>query len=639
MADFSPAPDFKQGFYRRRLPRAWLLFWIFLALIFCGSQGAAQEAKEKVAAIVVDAKAPVTVLNPLLFGQNLLFAGNGLWSDRINAVDPEGVKLVKPLAPTNLRFPGGGVSDQYFWEDGLGHRTTAPVSPGDISIPLDATPAWDNVLKARIMAPGSNSWGEPFNFQKVAGNRLQGVIGLKRSYPQGSMVRLERRPGQPDWFSHTFGILEFLKVTRSLGAQAIITVNYGTGLDREGRMTTGASLSQKVKRAAALVALVNGNAGDSRPLGKDEEGHDWRTVGYWASQRAVLGHLQPFRVRYWEVGNEVSDQSETGFTDAARYASDFVAFVKGMKEVDPAIKVGAVGLNFPRGKGDADRVREWNPTVLQTTGHYLDFFILHPYYPASGTGKDLYNTRTWFAAVMAGTHQAMLNLREIRSIIKATVPPGREVGLAITEYGIWPVASKDARDYSNLAAALYDADLLMHLIREGADLGIILAASWNLHGNNPTAAISYNWNTGARVLRPQYYALELLVKNVEPQILKTQVQAPVFATTLMGNVKPRADIPLLTALASRSQDRSRLTLLVLNRSLTAPIQAAIRFQGFTPRPRATVQTLGGSNPGDHNEDKAPTVSPMAGALDFAAPEFPFTFQPHSLTVLTFQAQP
>jgi alpha-L-arabinofuranosidase len=639
LENLSPASVCQQGLYRPHLSRVWLLLWIFLAFMSWASQAPAQEAAEKAATIVVDAGTPATVLNPLLFGQNLLFAGNGLWNPRINGLDPGGVKLVKPLAPTNIRFPGGGVSDQYFWEDGLGYRTTAAVSPGDTSIPLDGTPAWDNVLKARIMAPGSGSWGAPFNFLKVEGNRLVGVIGLKRSYPRGSMVRLERRPGQPDWFSHTYGILEFLQATRSLGAQAIITVNYGTGLDREGRITTSASLSQRVKRAAALVALVNGNPGDSQPLGKDEEGHDWRTVGYWAGQRAALGHAQPFGVRYWEVGNEVSDKSETGFTDAARYASDFVSFAKGMKGVDPAIKLGAVGLNFPRGKGDADRVREWNPTVLKTAGNYLDFFILHPYYPAAGKGKALYNSRAWFTAVMAGTHQAMANLREIRSVIKATVPPGRQVGLAITEYGIWPVASKDARDYSNLAAALYDADLLMHLIREGADLGIILAASWNLHGNNSTAAIRYNWSTGTRVLRPQYYALELLVKNVKSQILPTQVKAPVFSTPLMGNVKPRANIPLLGALASRSQDRSRLTLVVINRSLDSPIRTAIRFQGFTPRPRATVRTLAGNSAGEHNENKPPAVMPLAGALDFAAPEFPFTFKPHSLTVLTFQARP
>ncbi len=609
-------------------------------MVTCSSlQAAAQDTAEKAATIVVEAGTPATVLNPLLFGQNLLFAGNGLWNAATGALDPAGVKLVKDLAPTIIRFPGGSAADQYFWEDGLGYRTTAPAAPGTTTISLDGAPAWDEITEARILAAGAAAWGDPFHFLKAEGNRLVGAIGLKKSYSPGATVRLERRSGQPDWFSNTFGILEFLRAIKSLGAQAIITVNYGTGLDKEGRLSTSASLSQRVKRAAALVAFVNGNPGDSRSLGVDEEGRDWRTVGYWAARRGSLGHPEPWHIRYWEVGNEVSDKTETGFTDAARYAADLPVFARAMKEVDPAIKVGAVGVNFPRGKGDADRIKEWNPTVLKTAGSCLDFFILHPYYPASGKDRTIYSSRAWFTAVMAGGEQAMANLREIRSLINASVPPGRQVGLAISEYGIWPVASKDARDYSNLAAALYDADLLMHLIREGTDLGVILAAAWNLHGNNPTAAIAYNWSTGGRTLRPQYYAQELLVKSVQPEILQTQVTAPVFSTPLMGNVKPRNNIPLLTALASRSQDRRRLTLLVINRSLDAPIRAAIRLQDFTPQARAAVHTLGGKSAGDNNEDNPPAIIPLSGALDYAAPEFPFTFKPHSLTVLEFQARP
>ena len=44
---------------------------------------------------------------------------------------------------------------------------------------------------------------------------------------------------------------------------------------------------------------------------------------------------------YWEVGNEVYDQNEIGFTSARRYAQDFVAFAKAMKGVDPHIQAWA----------------------------------------------------------------------------------------------------------------------------------------------------------------------------------------------------------------------------------------------------------------------------------------------------------
>jgi len=598
---------------------------------------AAQEVAEKAGVIAVDAAGPSTSLNPLLFGQNVLFAGQGFWNPKTDNWEPEALALAKRLAPSIIRFPGGGVSDFYFWEDGLGYRTTEAVLGRAPAIALEAAPPWEMVNRARIKAPGSNTWADPFTFMLVK-NRLSGITGLQGAFPAGSVVRLERRPGQPEWFSHTYGALEFLKSVRSLGAQAIITVNYGTGLTREGGISANASLSQKVKRAAAWVALVNGSPGDTRPLGTDEEGNDWRTVGYWATRRASLGHPEPFRVQYWEVGNEVYSKDESGFVPADRYGRDFLAFAREMKAVDPAVKLGAVGLTFPpRGRGDADARTEWNPEVLKLAGEQMDFFIVHPYYPGGGQSKGFYKSANWFTGVMAGTAQAMADLGEIRSIINAAVP-GRQVGLAATEYGIWPIASQDARDYSNLARALYDTDLLLGMIKEASNLGIILANAWNLHGSNQTAYIGYNWNTGKRHLRPQYYAQELLVKNIQPRILETKVTSPDFATAQVFNVLSRTKIPALAALASLSQDKSRLTLFVINRSLTAAVKTTIRIQGFTPKPRAAVRTLGGSSAGDHNEDAAPAAIPLEGALDYAAPEFPYTFKAHSLTVLELQLQ-
>ena len=72
-------------------------------------------------------------------------------------------------------------------------------------------------------------------------------------------------------------------------------------------------------------------------------------------------------------------------------------------------------------------------------------------------------------------------------LLRPTALPGKPIGIAITEYGIWPAASQDPRDYANLARAIYDADLLLGLLQNSSELGITLATAWNLHGSNPTA--------------------------------------------------------------------------------------------------------------------------------------------------------
>jgi alpha-L-arabinofuranosidase len=232
----------------------------------------------------------------------------------------------------------------------------------------------------------------------------------------------------------------------------------------------------------------------------------------------------------------------------------------------------------------------------------------------------------------------MADLREIREVIAANSPPGKSIGIAVTEYGIWPAASNDPRDYANLARAVYDADLLLGLLQSSSKLGITLAASWNLHGSNPTAAIGYNWKTGTRTIRPHYHALDLIMNHLGPALVETRVSSPSFGVARVTNVKSKSAVPLLHAVAFSSPEQGRLSLMVINRSLTAAIPTAIQFQGFTPQAGAQVWTLSGNSVMDHNENLASTVSPRRSQITNAGASFSYAFGPHSLTVLEFQGQ-
>ena len=610
---------------------------LLLSLIAASAAPACSQSEE--ARITVTAAVTTHPVNPLLFGQNLLFAGNSLWNSRLNDIDPAARPLIQPITPTIVRFPGGSASDLYLWEDGIGLKTTAPVTPDSTTLILEGIPDWQTVKAARLVDTRDGQFGDRFHFLRQDGNRLEGVFGIKNLHPAGTLVRPDARMGQPEWFSNNYGPLEHLKLVQSLKAQALFTVNYATGLDKAGKLSTRVSLSQKIKRAAAWVALVNGRVDDPRPLGVDEEGHDWQTVGFWARKRQAFGYPQPFGVTQWEVGNEVYDKNEIGFTSARRYAQDFIAFTGAMKGVDPHIHVGAVGMTSPRGRGDADTADAWNPTVVKAARDYLDFLIIHPYYPAGGQERALYHSEPWFTAVMAGADQALSDLREIRQVIAANALPGKPIGIAITEYGIWPAASNDPRDYANLARAIYDADLLLGLIQDSSELGITLAASWNLHGSNPTALIGYNWKTGTRTIRPQYYALDLIMNHLGPAQVTTRVSSPYFAVAQVANVKSKSAVPLLHAVAFSSPGRQRLALMVINRSLSAALPTDIQLQGFIPQAEARVWTLSGNRVMDHNETLSSTVAPRSGEITNAGSNFSYTFEPHSLTVLEFRARP
>ena len=177
---------------------------------------------------------------------------------------------------------------------------------------------------------------------------MQGVSGVGIGHSSGVEARPGPRLGQPSWFDNEFGIDEHMKLVTSLGARAIITVNYGSGRDRTGALSTTVSLDQKVKRAVAWVAYLNGSPDDTRAIGVDQEGHVRKTVGYWAQRRADRGHPAPYGVLNWEIGNEIYGSWETGFATVRKYAQDFTGFATTMKTIDPSIKVGPVALAGPR---------------------------------------------------------------------------------------------------------------------------------------------------------------------------------------------------------------------------------------------------------------------------------------------------
>ena len=166
--------------HRRTLP-AMLLTLALVMLAFGG--GAGQAGTQ--ATIVVNTRAKMHPLNRFIFGQNILFASNSLWNTRVNDVDPAVRPLVKELAPSILRFPGGTASNIYLWEDGLGFRTTKEIKPFTSTISLNGAPNWKAVRRARIFDSRAGTFGEPFIFRNQNGSLLEGVVGVKKLYPRG----------------------------------------------------------------------------------------------------------------------------------------------------------------------------------------------------------------------------------------------------------------------------------------------------------------------------------------------------------------------------------------------------------------------------------------------------------------------
>jgi alpha-L-arabinofuranosidase len=119
------------------------------------------------------------------------------------------------------------------------------------------------------------------------------------------------------------GVEEFVQLCRHVKAEPLICVRW-----------TG----KKPEDAAAEVEYFNGPADTT-----------------WGRVRSQNGHPEPYRIKYWQIGNEIG---------GGVYDASVKAFAEAMRRVDPAIKILS---SFP----SAD--------TLKMGGGYLDYLCPHHY--------------------------------------------------------------------------------------------------------------------------------------------------------------------------------------------------------------------------------------------------------------------
>jgi alpha-N-arabinofuranosidase len=268
------------------------------------------------------------------------------------------------------------------------------------------------------------------------------------------------------------GIEEFVQLCQWVDAEPLICVRF-----------TG----KKPKDAADQVEYFNGPA--TSPMGK---------------RRAANGHAQPYHVKYWQIGNELSDET---------YQKALVEFCKAMKAVDPTIKLMA---SFP------------SPGLLDRAGQYLDYICPHHY-----GCRDL---RAMEASV-----------DECRKMI-AKHAPGRDIRLGITEW------NTTAGDFGLGRAMLWTLDNALacsryqNLMHRHCDL-IEIANRSNLTDSFCSGIIQTNNSDLYKT--PTYYAQQLYAVHAGRYPLKIE------GGSAQGD-------PTLDTSATISADEKRVAVFAVN---------------------------------------------------------------------------
>lgn len=384
----------------------------------------------------------------------------------------------------------------------------------------------------------------------------------------------------------------FLHVATNTGAQAFITVNYGSG-------------------SAAEAA-------------------EWVR---WANLTNRAGIL------YWEVGNENYGGWETDTNsrphDPFTYATRFKDYAAQMKAVDPAIRVGAVAqigedayatyTDHPATNARTHAVHNgWTPVMLatfKTLGVRPDFLIYHRYAqsPRAESDADL------LQSAVSWPEDAADLRRQLNDYLGAAAT---NVELVCTENN--SVYANPGKQSTSLINGLFLADSVAQAML--TEFNAVLW--WDLRnaqeaGNNNVATL-YGWRNYG-----DYGITDSSDPSTAVNRYPTFHAAKLFRYFARGGdwlVPATSDYPLLAVYAAQ-RTNDFLALLVINKSASNSLNAAVSVSGFAFATNAPLMAYGMPQDNAARSNLSASAGMAITNALLAGTNFTYTFPPYSATVL------
>ncbi len=399
---------------------------------------------------------------------------------------------------------------------------------------------------------------------------------------------VEKRPTRPNYAwggvePNTFGTDEFIAFCRAVGCEPMICVNGGTGTPEE---------------AARWIEYCNGPT--TSPMGR---------------LRAANGHREPYRVRHWEVGNELWGRWQAHWTTAHGYVDRYKEFSKAMLQADRTVELHACGAPVMWGK-------DWNDTLIAGLGNSLRSTTDHPLIggntPRTTDPLDVFRD---FMLVPDILERKWGELRDDMARGGAIQPR-----LAVTELQMFahlggPVAAGESErlNHANLVnpgtlgEALYDTLIYHAAVRLQPFITLVTHSATVNHGG------------GLRKERervyanPCHYANSLFADFAGAKAVKTELQGPSEKAPIVlpeikhaGGTTSFGVVDAVAALTPKNE----LLISAVNRGTAGPVKLTVRLGTSAAAPTAQVTTLSGPVPWTANTLENPTaVGPVVSKVE------------------------
>ncbi len=401
----------------------------------------------------------------------------------------------------------------------------------------------------------------------------------------------DKRPPRWDrawnaWEWNDFGTDEFIRFCKLVGCEPYICVNAGEGYADE---------------AAEWVEYCNGSP-DTR----------------WGSVRALNGNREPYKVRYFGIGNEMYGNWQLGHLDAVKYALKSIEFALAMKRVDRSIKLIEVGVDGAGWNG-------WNEKVVKIAGAHFDMLSVH-YYQGYNANDDPLLIYTTVASAPARIER-MLN--EVAQIIEHNKPKGKRITIAFDEWNVWmphQTAQAGLEGYYTLRDGIFAAGVFHALHRLGGIVEMAnLAQLVNVLGAIRTTQTKL-------LLTPIYHAFAMYVHGTGKWRLQCEYDSPKLSSPTA------ADVDAVDLSATLSEDGKRLFIAAINRHPEMGARLHLKIDGFKPKESVWLELMTSASFNDANKFESPDVVKPRRERISLDDAFKFTLPKHSIAILQFEAK-
>lgn len=404
-------------------------------------------------------------------------------------------------------------------------------------------------------------------------------IGPRDSRPP----RLEMAWGTVE--SNRFGTHEFLDYAAKVGTEPYLCINLGTGTWEEAQQWVEYTNSSE---DTAMTRLRKQN-----------------------------GRQEPWKVKYWGLGNEMDGPWQMGHRSAEDYGKFALEAAKLMKWTDPSIKLVAAGSShYAPG---IDWVG-WNRTVLDYLKTHVDYLSLHMYvgnrdnnyYEFLANSVDLDN-RTKTAE---GTINAALT----------TMPRDKRIYIAWDEWNVWYRARGNKERGRRILEERYnleDALVIATMLNSFVNHAHIVKMANMAQLVNVIAPIFTN-ETGL-FLQTIYYPLQLFATHAKGKALDLFVDSPKYDSAKFGPVK-YLDV-------SSALDGQTLTVNVVNRHKDQPMDIDITLTDRDFSGAVEIHEVNGPDIKAENDFGKTTVKTVTRSATSSGKTFRYRAAPHSFTLL------